>query len=249
MFKFVGVGPVSTLQIKKGENMKKILPILINILIIPFTIFIGSYFLDDKKYYFVSLLIILETLLSFFYSFEKRKAKLSEIITLAVLCALAVAGRIAFYMVPEVKPLLAITIISGAIFGKESGFLVGSVAAFVSNIYFGQGPWTPWQMLATGITGFFAGAIFKKSKFKESTIMLSTYGFLSALILYGGIMNFYSLVSYTNNINWESYASTCLLGLSFDLTHAISTFIFLILISKPLISKLERVKVKYGMIE
>lgn len=227
--------------------MKKILPILINIIIIPLTIFVGFYFFDDRKYYFISLLIILETLFSFFYSFEKRKVKLSEIIIIAVLCGLAVAGRIAFYMMPEVKPLLAITIISGVAFGKESGFLVGSFAAFVSNIYFGQGPWTPWQMLATGIVGFFAGMIFEKSTFKKSPVLLSTYGFLSAWIIYGGIMNFQALVSYTNKINFETFISTYSVALPFDLTHAISTFIFLLLFSNTFISKLERVKKKYGL--
>lgn len=229
--------------------MKKILPLLINIILMPVTVAVGFCFLEDRKYYFISLLIILETLFAFFFSIEQRKVKLSEIIVIAVLCALAVAGRIAFYMIPEVKPMLAITIISGVIFGRESGFLVGSMAAFVSNIYFGQGPWTPWQMFATGIIGFLAGAIFEKSKFKKSSILLATYGFLSALFIYGGIMNFQSFLSYTNNMNLEALISTYSLGLPFDLVHAISTYVFLLLISKPLILKLERVKVKYGMMD
>ena len=229
--------------------MKRILPIFINVILIPITIAIGVCFFEDRKYYFISLLIILETLLSFFFSFEKRKIKLAEIITIAVLCALAVAGRIAFYMVPEVKPMLAITIISGVIFGKESGFLVGSVSSFVSNIYFGQGPWTPWQMLAMGFSGFLAGAIFSKTELKKNRIVLSTYGFLAALLIYGGIMNFHSLVTYTTNITLEAFVSTYSLGLPFDLIHAVSTFIFLFLLSKTLIWKLERVKVKYGLID
>ena len=227
--------------------MKKIIPILINILIVPITVLIGFYFLDDRKYYFISLLIILETLCAFFYRFENKKVKLNELITIAVFCAIAVAGRIAFYMIPSVKPMIAVVIISGIVFGKNTGFLVGTISAFVSNIYFGQGPWTPWQMLASGVMGFLAGILFHNNKFKDNPIILCLFAFLGTLIFYGGIMNFYSLISYTNTITWKTIQSTYLLGIPYDLTHATSTAIFLLLFANTFMKKLERVKVKYGL--
>lgn len=227
--------------------MKKTLPILINIVIVPITVLIGFYFLGDRKYYFISLLIILETLCAFFYRFENKKVRLVELIVIAVWCAITVAGRIAFYMIPNVKPMIALVIISGIVFGKNTGFLVGAISAFVSNIYFGQGPWTPWQILASGVMGFLAGMIFHNSKLKAKPIILCLFAFITTLIFYSGIVNFYSVVSYTNIITWDVVKNTYLLGLPFDLMHATSTAIFLLLFSKILIQKLERVKIKYGL--
>ena len=124
------------------------------ILIIPATILFGMFCLGDRKYYFVSMLILLYSMLPFAMVFEKRRPQARELIVLAVLAAIAVAGRAAFFMVPQFKPVAAIVIIAGVCFGAESGFLVGAVAGFVSNLFFGQGPWTPWQMFCFGIIGF-----------------------------------------------------------------------------------------------
>lgn len=87
-----------------------------------------------------------------------------------MLIAVATAGRAAFFMLPNFKPVLAIVIISGAALGKESGFLVGAMSAFVSNFLFGQGPWTPWQMIAMAVVGYLAGLIFHRcpDKFQEN---------------------------------------------------------------------------------
>ena len=130
--------------------------------LIPITIFIGIYYLGDKKYYFISLLIILETMIPFAFAFENRKPKARELVIISSLCAIGVAGRTAFFMLPQFKPVAAIVIISGVAFGGETGFLVGAITAFVSNFFFGQGPWTPWQMFSFGIIGcllYTSGAI------------------------------------------------------------------------------------------
>ena len=66
-------------------------------------------------------------------------------------------------MLPQFKPVLALTIIAGVAFGGEVGFLVGAMTMLTSNMIFGQGPWTPWQMFAMGIIGFLAGVLFKKA--------------------------------------------------------------------------------------
>jgi hypothetical protein len=83
-------------------------------------------------------------------------------VIIAVLCGIAVAGRAAFFMLPQFKPVVAIVIIAGASLGAESGFIVGALSGFVSNFIFGQGPWTPWQMFAFGMIGFIAGLLFCK---------------------------------------------------------------------------------------
>ena len=136
------------------------------LILIPFTILFGVYFLDNRKYYFISSVIILEILIAFFLSFEKRKPQAREIVLISVLSALAVAGRCAFAAIPQFKPVAAIIIISGACFGANTGFLVGAITAFVSNFFFGQTPYTPWQMFAFGVIGFVAGLLFKKGVLK-----------------------------------------------------------------------------------
>ena len=130
------------------------------LLLIPLTVFFGLQVLGDRKYMTVSLLALLEGILPFFLLLEARRPQARELVTLGVLCALGVAGRIAFAPLPQVKPIAAVVILSGVALGGEAGFLVGAVTALVSNFYFGQGPWTPYQMFALGLLGFFAGLLF-----------------------------------------------------------------------------------------
>ena len=73
---------------------------------------------------------------------------------IALLCALAIAGRVAFFFLPQIKPIAAVVILAGVSFGGEVGFVTGALSAFVSNFYFGQGSWTPFQMVALGLVGF-----------------------------------------------------------------------------------------------
>ena len=219
------------------------------LLLIPLTIFAGVFFLGDRKYYFISLLIIFETMLPFLMVFESRKPKARELVVISVLCAIAVAGRSAFFMLPQFKPVVALVIISGVCFGGETGFLVGAVTGFVSNFFFGQGPWTPWQMFALGIIGFVAGILFKKGFLRKTKSSLCIFGFLATLVIYGGIMNPSSVIMAQNKINWKMIASSYAAGLYLDLIHAFSSAFFLWFISEPMIDKLERIKVKYGLIE
>ena len=107
-------------------------------------------------------------MIPFFMVFESRKPKARELIIISVLCAIAVSGRTAFFMTPQFKPVVAIVIISGVCFGGEAGFLVGAMTGFVSNFFFGQGPWTPWQMFCFGIIGFLAGILYKKGILKNN---------------------------------------------------------------------------------
>ena len=219
------------------------------LLLIPITIYIGDCFFGGRKYYFISLLIILETMIPFCMVFESRKPKARELIVISVLCAIAVAGRAAFFMLPEFKPVVAIIIIAGVCFGGETGFLVGSITGFVSNFFFGQGPWTPWQMFAFGIIGFIAGILFKKGFLRKTKASMCIFGFLATFIIYGGIMNPASIIMWQSKINWNMIESAYIVGIPFDLIHALGTAIFLWFISGPMIDKIERIKVKYGLVE
>jgi len=219
------------------------------LLAIPLTIYIGVYYLGDRKYYFISMLIILETMLPFVLVFEGRKPQARELIVIAVLCAVGVAGRAAFFMLPQFKPVAAVVIIAGVAFGGEAGFLVGAVTAFVSNMFFGQGPWTPWQMFAFGIIGFLAGVLFRKGILRRNTAALCVFGGLATFFIYGGIMNPAAVLMFQSRPRAEMFYLAYLQGIPFDLIHAVATVVFLLFIARPMLEKLDRIKVKYGLVE
>ena len=168
---------------------------------------------------------------------------------IAVLAALGVSGRAAFFMVPSFKPVAAFVILTGISFGGEAGFLVGCLIMLISNMFMGQGPWTPWQMFSFGIIGFFAGILYKKGILKARKADLCIYGFLSVVLIYGGIMNPASILMAYGHITKESLLAFYISGLPVDLVHAASTVVFLCIMSRPLLTKLERIKAKYGLIQ
>lgn len=210
---------------------------------------IDIYGLMMRGYYLTSICIIAVSIFIFLWSFEKRKPMTREIVTLAVMTALAVVGRLAFFMTPQVKPCAAIIIITGVMLGKQSGFLCGALTAFVSGFFFGQGPWTPWQMMAFGIIGFLSGVLFSKKniKYAYNKWIISIYGFLATFIIYGFILDTATVFMYTDAPKPETFVVTYLSGILFNLIHAASTFVVLFLISNATIKKLERLKIKYKM--
>lgn len=204
--------------------------------------------LGSRNYLTASLLLLGLAMLPFFIVFENRKPQARELIILAVLIALAVAGRGAFFMLPQVKPVAAIVIITGIAFGPESGFLVGCFTALVSNIFFSQGPWTPWQMFAFGMIGFIAGLLYRWGLLKKNRWSLALFGFFSIFFIYGGIMNPASVLLFMPTLNKDILLAAFISGAPMDLIHGISTAVFLILFANPFLEKLQRVKQKYGLL-
>ncbi len=219
------------------------------LVLIPLTLYFGMSLFGERAYYFTSLLIIIETIIPFCMLFEARKPKARELIVISVLCALGVAGRSAFFMIPQFKPVVALVVIAGVCFGGETGFLVGAITGFVSNFFFGQGPWAPWQMFAFGMIGFLAGILFQKGFLKRTKLFLCIFGFLATFFIYGGIMNPASVIMWQNQITREMIATSYAMGFSFDIIHALSTAFFLWFLSEAMIEKLDRIKIKYGLVE
>ena len=220
------------------------------LLFIPLTIFTGVMYLGNKHYNITAVLVLIECMLPFFLVFESRKPKARELVTIAVLCAIGVAGRSAFFMLPQFRPVLALVIISGVAFGGETGFLVGAVTMMVSNILFSQGPWMPWQMFSMGIIGFLAGILFRKGLLRRNRGSLATFGAFAAVIIYGGIMNPAAALMYNSqSINLQMLMAYYVSGLPMDLIHAAATVIFILIAAEPMLEKLDRIKVKYGLVE
>lgn len=219
------------------------------LLLIPLTLLIGETFLAGRRYYFIALLILLECMLPFFLIFESRKPQARELVIIAVLCAIGVAGRAAFFMLPQFKPVMALTIIAGVAFGGEAGFLVGAMTMLASNVMFSQGPWTPWQMFCMGIIGFLAGILFRKGWLRRTRSALCTYGALAAILIYGGIMNPASALMWSGTLSWKLIAAYCISGFPMDCVQAASTWLFLWFAAEPMLEKLDHIKIKYGILE
>ena len=219
------------------------------LIVVPILLFFSVKIWGGRKYLLCSLIVVVAAMLPFFMMFEGRKPKAREIMVISVLAAIGVAGRAAFFMVPSFKPVAAIVILTGISFGGEAGFLVGSLTMLISNMFMGQGPWTPWQMLAFGMIGFLAGILYQKGILKARKFDLCIYGFLSVFLIYGGIMSPASVLMSYGYITKSSLIAYYISGAPVDLVHAASTVIFLWLLSRPLLEKLERIKVKYGLIQ
>jgi len=235
-----------------GFGKRTVVSIVAVLVLIPATIWFGVARLGDKKYFFISLLVLLEAMLPFFVSFEDRKPKVRDIVTLAVMCALAVTGRTAFFMLPNFTPVMAIVIIAGVAFGCEGGFITGAMTMFVSNFIMGQGPWTPWQMFAMGLVGFLAGLFFAGRSVRTRNMTklgLCIFGALICIVVYGGIMNPASVIMWQPNVNFSMIMASYVTGFPFDLAQATATVIALWLVARPFLEKLDRVRIKFGVLK
>lgn len=214
------------------------------LLAVPVALVLGAFAQTDQTALLV-LAVAIAAITVFFARFETSKPALRQIMPVVVLAALAAAGRLLFAAIADFKPVSAIAIIAGAVFGRQTGFMVGAIAALVSNLFLGQGPWTPWQMYAWGLVGYFAGILAERGAF-ERTPLLYAYGFVSPL-LYGFLLNTWHIVGFVHPITWETAVLAYAAGIGFDVTHAVATVVFLAILYQPWKKKLERIKRKYGI--
>ena len=204
-------------------------------------------FADSVNYYIVSVVILIASMLPFFVSYEQKKVTARDITLTATLIALAVVSRAAFYLVPQVKPIAAVVIVSAVCLGAHKGYIVGAFSAFVSNFIFGQGMWTPFQMVALGTVGLLAGLIFRWLKVNRYT--LSIVGFVLATVVYGAIVDMSTVLSaYGNNVTLKGALSIYASGAVFSFVFGGATAVFLFLFGMPFITKIERISKKYGLI-
>lgn len=235
---------------KRKLSKRTLAATVLILLLIPLTLFVGVVYMERKQYYITALAVLLECMVPFFLVFEGRKPKARELVMIATLCALAIAGRAAFFMLPQFKPVMALTIIAGVAFGGETGFLVGAVTMLVSNILFSQGPWTPFQMFAMGIIGFIAGVLYKKGLLLRSRTSLCIFGAICTFLIYGGIMNPASaLIWGSETLNFKVILGYYVTGFPMDAVHAAATVLFLWFGAEPMLEKLDRIKTKYGLVE
>lgn len=181
----------------------------------------------------------------YYFKYEKTKPQTRETVVLAVMIALTVMSRIIFAAVPGFKPVSAMVIICGMAFGKESGFVCGSLSAFVSNFFFGQGPWTTFQMLSWGVIGWAAGVLNCRKWLENHRIGLVLYGSVAG-IFFSALMDVWTVLAVGNGFQWMRYL--VVLGTSIPVTveYCVSNILFLWILHPVFMRKLCRVKYKYG---
>ena len=228
---------------KRGK-LKYILPAVTVVAAVP-VILVAGVALGDRNYAVVSPIILVLATLMFFLSFERRTPKAREIVPIAVMAALAAVGRLAFAQLPEFKPILAIVIIAAIPFGPEAGFMTGTLAMLASDFFFGIGPWTPWQMYCCGLTGFLAGLIFRREGTRRLWAMC-LYGFLSAYV-YGAVIDLWTASVASGRITMPAVLAAYATGLPASTVLGAATAFFLLILARPIMRKLERIKTKYGL--
>ena len=225
----------------------KLISLLIFLLVVPATLILGSR-MDGRWYYLTSTLMIAELLIPFFLAFEGRKPQARELVVIAVMCALAVVARVAI-PIPSFKAIFAIIMIAGIAFGPESGFLVGAVSALASNFFYTQGPYTPWQMMAYGVGGMLAGYLFFKGHLKRKPLVMGIFGFLCVLLVVGPLLDTCTVFLAPITLNWKNISAIYISGFPVNVSQGLCTFAVLLLLGRPLLDKLDRIKLKYGMME
>ena len=204
----------------------------------------------NNHYYLVSAIILCIAISVFCFSLKKRRPQAKEIVTIAVMCGIASAARGAFIMFPFFKPMAAIVMIGGMAFGPYTGFLLGALSAFVSNFLFGQGAWTPWQMVAYGVAGVLAGAFYKFGWMEEKKrLRTGIVGLLIVVFIVGPILDTFSIFSTINRFSTKTAISIYLSGVPVNVVHGVVTFATLFILCRPMMEKLNRMKVKYGMMD
>jgi len=221
--------------------------LIVFLLLIPLTLFFGTK-LSGRSYYLIGTLIIVELMLPFFMAFEGRKPQARELVVIAVMCALAIAGRVVI-PIPNFKAAYAIIMLAGIAFGPEAGFMVGAITAFASNFFYGQGPFTPWQMFGYGAGGMLAGFCFRKNWLPRKNWVMAVFGFVAVLVWVGPLLDCSHIFLVLPKITWTAVVATFVSGFYVNVSQALCTALVMFLLGNALLEKLDRVKLKYGMME
>ncbi len=197
-----------------------------------------------KNYALFSLLFALIACIMVMQTFEKHTTNIRKIVLIAVMTTLSILSRFFFSVIPGFKPMTAIITLTAVYLGPEAGFFCGAFTAIISNMYFGQGPWTPFQMLSFGLIGLLAGVF---GKFlKKSKLLLAMYGIFAG-ISYSFVMDIWTVLWYNEELPLKLYGAAIVTALPYTIAYAVSNVIFLLILYKPFSRKMERIVYKIGL--
>ncbi|MBR3268127.1 MAG: ECF transporter S component [Oscillospiraceae bacterium] len=224
----------------RSERIRHILGTALPFAVMPALVLLLPVGVQAEYYALVSFLMVVLALLLFLSGFERKELGTRRMILVSVMTALSVIGR----LLPLLKPITALTVLSALYLGKEAGFLVGAMSAVLSNFIMGQGPWTPFQMLAWGLIGLFAGIV--SAPLRRSRILLYGYGLLSGAA-YSMLLDVWTTVWTYKEFTLHEYAGVLVTALPYTVLYAVSNLLFLMIFTKPVGDKLTRIQKKYGL--
>ncbi|MBM7688118.1 ECF transporter S component [Enterococcus ureilyticus] len=227
-------------------NQEEIKRVVFRIATMLFLLIIGLVLFQASQYQIISMLLVIAACLPIYYRYERKQINIKELVLIAILTALAVLGRFLFYMIPAVTPMTAIIIISGICLGAEVGFLVGSLSAITSNMLFGQGPWTPFQMFSWGLIGLVAGLPWMQTILKKSYLFLVLYG-IAAGFFFSFFMDLWTVFSIDRFFSWQRYLALLLSAAPYTISYCFSNAFFSCLLFRSIQTKLQRILIKYDI--
>jgi energy-coupling factor transport system substrate-specific component len=178
------------------------------------------------------------------YERARPTARLAAMV--ATMAGLAALGRVAFAPLPNIKPTTDIVLLSGYVLGGAPGFAVGAVSALASNLVFGQGPWTPFQMGAWGLCGIFGALLAVLSRRRLSRWPLALCCGLAGLG-FGAIMDFQTWVSLSGSHTLAQYGVISGVSLSFNVAHAVGNVIFCLAFGPAFVRALQRFRTRMSV--
>ena len=181
--------------------------------------------------------VVLYLIVGLVLSERSKRFSAKYLCLIAVMTTLAVIGRVLFAFVPGFKPVTAIIMLSGMYFGAPAGFLTGALAPLISNLYFMQGPWTPFQMFAWSLVGVMSAFLAKS--LKKSPVFLLAMGAVFG-ILYSLIMDGWMVLWYQPRAEFGVYVAAVIAALPTTLTYMVSNVVFLCVLAPILGKRLER---------
>jgi len=198
--------------------------------------------LYDINWALFSVIILGLAMLAFFWRFEKSGASSKELALIATMASLAAVSRVPFAAIMSLQPTTFIVMITGYVFGPQTGFVTGAVAALVSNFFLGQGPWTPWQMFCWGMCGVAAGLLAggeKDFKLIKFTVLGGICGYL-----FGWTMNIWYWAGFIYPLTLKTFIATYMASIPFDTIHAVGNIVFSLIFGKSFYNVLIRFKKK-----
>jgi energy-coupling factor transport system substrate-specific component len=190
-----------------------------------------------------SFLILGLVLLGGFAWYERSRPPSQVVALVAALAALAIAGRIAFAAFPNVKPTTDIVIFAGYALGGAPGFAVGALAALVSNFWFGQGPWTPWQMAGWGLCGVLGAILALGVRNAGRFTLAATCGF--AAIFYGALLNFSMMATYGEDLSWQRFLFYEGRAIPFEIAHFAANVVLALIAGPAMVRMLLRFRERF----
>lgn len=191
----------------------------------------------------LSTLLMLGCLSLFIWYAGRRPLSTLAISITATMAALASLGRILLAGLVNVQPATFLVLLSGYVYGSGIGFLVGILTGLVSNFFLGQGPWTPWQMAAWGICGWWGGMAGRgQEEFK--TVPFLMISVISAYF-FGLLMNTWHWAAFVYPLTWTTWVATCAASLLFDTFHAVGNVFFALIFGPPFFRHLMRFRRRF----